>query len=137
MSKRIMALAAVLLAGGIGTASAQQQMPQGQTQQGQARVTPPYGQQIPDTAPLGPNIDRPKVNPSAAGTVAKGKGTGSSSQGKADEGYREHSGSVGANANTHPFKSLKAGGEPHQRGISEPSGIYRTPEPTMEAGAGR
>jgi len=152
MAKRIIALAAVLLAGGIGTASAQQQMPQGQltqgqtaqrqtaqgqTAQGQTRATPPYGQQTGDTAPLGPNINKPKVNPSAAGTVAKGKGTGTSSQANADEDNHEHSGSVGSNANTHPLKALRAGGEPRRRGMSEPSGVYRTPEPTMEPSAGR
>jgi len=147
MQKRIMALAAVLLAGSIGMASAQQQMPQGQIpqgqipqgqmSQGQTRAMPPFSQQTRDTAPLGPNVNKPKVNPSAAGTVTQGKGTGTSSQGRADKDNYEHSGSVGTNANTHPLKALQARGKPRREGISEPSGVYPTPQPTMEAGAGR
>lgn len=92
MSKRIMVLAAVLLAGAIGTASAQGQT-QGQGQgSGQARTAmPPYTQQVPDTAPLGPHVTKPKVNPSATGTMREGDN--SLSQQKIGEDSREHSGS--------------------------------------------
>lgn len=159
MSKRIMALAAVLLAGGIGAALAQgqtQEQTQGQMSPGQTQgqlqgskpgqavpvpgsTPPPYRQQVqaPAVAPLGPNVDKPKVNPSAAGTVTQWRENGTSSPGKADKGNREHSGSVGTNANTHPLKALEARGKPRQEGMTTPSGVYPTPEPTMEAGAGR
>lgn len=152
MSKRIMALAAVLLAGGIGAAAAQGQTPQGQASQGQMQrsvpgqavpvpgSTPPlYRQQTqaPASAPLGPNVDKPKVNPSAAGTVTQRGENGTSSQGKADRNNREHSGSVGTNANTHPLKALEARGKPRQEGMTAPSGVHPTPQPTMENGTGR
>jgi hypothetical protein len=134
MSKRIAALAAVLLAGGIGAAAAQ-----GQTQgqgSGQARKTAPlYTQQVPDTAPLGPHIDKPKVNPSAAGEATGWKDPTPPSNGTGDT--REHSGSVGINANTHPWKSLKAGGKPREQGKTMPSGIQPTPYSTMNRDAGR
>ena len=76
MSKKTMALAAVLLACGIGAASAQGQMHRDrQVQIGtgivQTADAAPYTQQVPDTAPLGPHIGKPKANPSAAGTVRK------------------------------------------------------------------
>jgi len=164
MSKRTMALAAVLLAGGIGAASAQGQMQmpaqgagqvraapaegqQIQGRQGQgtgqagnagaAKSLPPYSQQVqmPATAPLGPNVNKPKVNPSAAGTVTQGETR--SPQRKASDETREHSGSVGSNANTHPFKALRAGGEPRQEGMTAPSGIYPPPSSTMNRDAGR
>lgn len=126
MSKRTMALAAVLLACGIGAASAQ----------GQAQMaTTPYHQQVPDTVPLGPHINKPEVNPSAAGTLTGREGR--STKGKANEDSREHSGSVGTNANTHPLKSLEAGGEPRKEGMTEPSGTYPTPRSTMNRDAGR
>jgi hypothetical protein len=159
MSKRTMALAAVLLAGGIGAASAQGQMPQGQAQgqmqgSGQAQAVlppghppvpvpgstpPPYSQEVQaaPVVPLGPNIHKPKVNPSAAGTLTEWRQPGTSSHAKTDKGNREHSGSVGTNANTHPLKALEARGKPRQEGTTAPSGVYRTPQPTMEAGVGR
>ena len=154
MSKRIMALAAMLLAGSIGTAAAQGQM-QGQKSQaqtqgqmqgsGQAQTTPghvpvpvpgstlpPYSQetQAAPEAPLGPNADKPKVNPSAAGIVYQGQGNATPSQGKADSGSGEHTGSVGTNANTHPLEALKARGKPSQQGMGEASGVSPTPQPT-------
>ena len=49
---------------------------------------------------------------------------------------REHSGS-GTNANTHPLKALEAGGEPRNKGMTEPAGVYPTPRSTMNRGAGR
>jgi hypothetical protein len=146
MSKRIMALAAVLLAGGIGAAAAQGQTAQGPMQgSGHPPVPvpgstpPPYSQEVqaPPVVPLGPNIHKPKVNPSAAGTVTQWRENGTSSQGKATKGNREHTGSVGTNANTHPLKALEARGQPRQEGMTSPSGVYPTPQPTMEAGAGR
>lgn len=134
MSKKAIPLAAVLLACGIGAASAQ-----GQTQgqgSGQARTaTPPYVQKVPDTVPLLPHIDKPKVNPSAAGTVAGWENDGSRDDG--GKPAREHGGSVGTNANTHPGTSLKAGGEPRQEGMTQPSGVYPTPSSTMNRDAGR
>jgi hypothetical protein len=130
-----MALAAVLLACGIGTASAQGQM-QGQgSGQGQ-KATPPYSQQVPDTVPLrSQHIDKPAVNPGAAGTVMEGKGP--ASQNKANGDTREHSGSVGTNANTNPLKALEAGGQPREEGVTSPSGVYPPPSSTMNRDAGR
>src|SRR4051794_21601513 len=154
MSKRIMALAAVLLACGIGTASAQgqtqiqgQAQPQGQTQvqmpgqgsipgSGQARTAiPPYSEQIPDTKPLQSHVGQPRVNPSAAGTVREQDKDASQAKTGGDSG--EHSGSVGSNANTHPLKSLRAGSKPRQEGMTEPSGVYPPPHSTMNRDAGR
>jgi hypothetical protein len=132
MSKKTMALAAVLLACGIGTASAQGQM-QGQGQ-GQT-ATPPYSQQVPATVPLGPHIDKPEINPSAAGTVREGKSPSSKNNANADT--REHSGSVGTNANTHPLESLRARGKPREEGMTSPSGVYPPPSSTMNRDAGR
>jgi hypothetical protein len=134
MSKKIMALAAVLLAGGVGAASAQGQM-QGQgSGQGQT-ATPPYSQQVPTTVPLGPHIDKPKVNPSAAGTLNEWERPSPPQNATGDT--REHSGSVGVNANTHPWTSLKAGGEPRKQGKTKPSGIQPTPYSTMNRDTGR
>src|SRR5687767_13503442 len=98
MSKKTVALAATLLVGSIGAASAQ-----GQTQSreaGQAPAAVPYSQQVPDTAPLAPHIHKPEVNPNAAGTMREGDKK--PSYPKTGEESREHSGSVGSNANTHP-----------------------------------
>jgi hypothetical protein len=132
MPKKTMALAAVLLACGIGAASAQGQG-SGQAQgQRPGQATPPFRQQVPDTVPLQPHVDKPKVNPSAAGTLTEREG--GASQRKANEDTREHSGSVGANANTHP---LKGGGEPREQGVTAPSGIQPPPSSTMNRDAGR
>jgi hypothetical protein len=135
MSKRITALTAVLLAGGLGTALAQGQGSGQGAGQGQGQAVPSYTQQVPDTAPLGPHVTMPKVNPSAAGTVREEDK--SASQQKTGEDDREHSGSVGSNANTHPLKSLEAGGKPRQEGMTAPSGIYPPPSSTMNRDAGR
>ncbi|HEX2150862.1 MAG TPA: hypothetical protein VHG31_02550 [Stellaceae bacterium] len=135
MSKKTMALAAVLLACGIGAASAQGQG-EGQAQgQRPGQATPPFRQQVPDAVPLQPHVDKPKVNPSAAGTLTEREG--GASQRKANEDTREHSGSVGSNANTHPLKSLEAGGEPREQGMTAPSGIQPPPSSTMNRDAGR
>src|SRR5690349_5357113 len=107
MSKHIMALAAVLLAGGIGAAAAQgptsQEQIKGQTQEsaqtqaGNPRTAgsmlPPYSQEIQaaPVAPLGPNVHKPKVNPSAAGTLTQWRENGTSSHGKPDKDTHEHS----------------------------------------------
>ena len=148
MLKKTMALTAVLLAGGIGTAAAQgQTQTQGQAQvqmpgqgsipgAGQARTTiPPYSERTPDTKPLESHVGQPGINPSAAGTVReRDKGA---SQAKSGEDSGEHSGSVGSNANTHPLKSLRARGQPRQEGMTEPSGVYPPPRSTMNRDAGR
>ena len=142
MSKTIMALAAVLLAGGIGAPAAQGQI-QGQMQgqgSGQAQTaTPPYRQQVPDTVPLGPHIDKPRANPSAAGEVTGWKDLGSqpAPRDNANGGTREHSGSVGVNANTNPLKALEARGQPRQEGMTEPAAPAPTPRSTMNRGAGQ
>jgi hypothetical protein len=132
MSTKTIALAAMLLAGGIGTASAQAVVAPGQPAVGPS--TPLYRQQVPAVVPLGPHIDKPKVNPSAAGTVTEWEHPPKQTS---KRNTREHSGSVGANANTHPLKSLKAGGEPRQEGMTEPSGVQPTPRSTMNRGAGQ
>ena len=134
MSNKTMTLAAVLLAGGIGTASAQGQM-QGQGPAQGPTTTPPYNQQVTTTVPLGPHIDKPKVNPSAAGEITGWKNP--SPQDKANGDAGEHSGSVGTNANTHPWTSLEAGGEPRREGMTQPSGVYPTPNSTMNRESGR
>jgi hypothetical protein len=150
MAKNATALAAVLLACGIGAASAQGQIQgqmQGQAQvqmpgqgsvpgAGQARTAiPPYSQQVPEVVPLQSHIDKPTVNPSAAGTLMRWDDTARDRNG--DEPRREHSGSVGTNANTHPLKALEAGGEPRQEGMPQPAGIYPTPRSTMNRQDGR
>jgi len=141
MSKKTMALAAALLACGIGTALAQGQM-QGQSQgQGQARTaTPPYSQQVPDTVPMPSQVAKPELNPSAAGTLREGEGRasqGQANQGQANGDKNEHSGAVGTNANTHPLEALKARGKPRKEGMTEPSGVYPTPRSTMNRGSGQ
>jgi hypothetical protein len=146
MTKRIMALAAVLLAGGIGAAAAQSQTSQGPMQKsepGQAvpvpgSTPPPYRQQVqtPDIAPLGPNIDKPKANPSAAGELMQWKGPPSRRH-TGDKDTREHSGAVGTSFNTDPWKALKAGGQPRAQGKTTPSGIQPTPYSTMNRETGR
>jgi hypothetical protein len=155
MSNRTIALAAVLLACGIGTASAQgqtqrqtqgqmpgqaqgsgqaQTAPPGQRAGGQA--TPPYREQVPDAVPLGSqHIAKPEINPSASGTLKEGDGR--SPKAGTDDVNREHSGSVGANANTHPLESLKARGKPREEGITAPPAIQPTPHSTMNRDAGR
>ena len=85
--------------------------------------------------PLQPYMVKPIVNPSAAGTLTEREG--GASQRKANEDTREHSGSVGSNANTHPLKSLKAGGEPREEGMTAPAGVYPPPSSTMNRDAGR
>jgi hypothetical protein len=140
MSKGTMALATVLLACCVGTASAQGQgSGQAQTMQppGQRPVsqsTPAYRQQVPDVVPLGPHIDKPKVNPSAAGTLTEWERR---SNDPTDPANREHSGSIGTNANTHPLRALEAGGELRQEGMTQPPGVYPTPRSTMNRDAGR
>ena len=134
MPKRTIALAAVLLACGVGTASAQGQM-QGQgPAQGEA-VVPLYREQVPATVPLGPHVDKPAVNPSAAGTLTEREGR--SSRVGTDDINREHSGSVGGNANTHPLEALKAGRKPREEGITAPPGIQPPPSSTMNRDTGR
>lgn len=134
MSKRTMALAAVLLACGAGAASAQGQMP-GEGSGQQRTVAPPYSQQVPDTVPLRPHIDKPKINPSAAGTLRERESRGS--RVGTDDVNREHTGSVGVNGNAHPLESLKARGKPREEGITAPPGIQPTPRSTMNRAAGR
>jgi hypothetical protein len=138
MSKRTMALAAVLLACGIGTASAQGQV-QGHGQgSGQQRTAmPPYthNPQTSDTVPMRSHVAEPTVNPSAAGTLKEREGH--SATVGTDDINREHSGSVGANANTHPLESLKAGRKPREEGITAPPAIQPTPHSTMNRDAGR
>ena len=152
MSKKTMALAAVLLACGIGTASAQGQM-QGQTQ-GQQSGTGAGGASAgaapgPDDAAL---QRAGAVTPDRAAGAEYRQAQGQSQrrrdrdrngqgrrhrQNNANGDTREHSGSVGTNANTHPLKALEARGKPRQEGMTEPSGVYPTPRSTMNRGAGR
>ncbi len=136
MSKRTVAFAAVLLACGIGAASAQGQgSGQGQgPAQGEA-VVPLYREQVPATVPLGRQVDKPTVNPSAAGTLTEREGH--SSRVGTDNINREHSGSVGGNANTHPLEALKAGRKPREEGVTAPPGIQPPPSSTMNRDAGR
>jgi hypothetical protein len=94
-------------------------------------AAPPYSQQVPTTVPLGPHIDKPKVNPSAAGMLS---GWEKPSRGTVDASNREHSGSVGVNANTNPLKALEARGQPRQEGMTEPAAPYPTPRSTMNRG---
>ncbi|MGD9613975.1 MAG: hypothetical protein AB7H90_06660 [Alphaproteobacteria bacterium] len=144
MSIKTVALAAMLLAGGIGAAQAQQQtvpvLPPGHPSvlpPGHPPVvtTPPYRQQVPAAVPLEPHIDAPRVNPSAAGTLREGERVGL--PGSGGEPARGHTGSVGVNANTHPFKSLRAGGEPREEGMTAPAAPYPVPHSTMNRQDGR
>ena len=130
MSKRTMALAAVLLACGIGGASAQGQM-QGQMQgqgAGQAQtVAPPYSQQVPDTAPLGPHVNNPKVNPSAAGTLMGRDARGRTDASDATAGQ---SGSQEISPTTHPIEAWRARREA-QEDRAVPLGTTPVPHSTM------
>ncbi len=89
---------------------------------------PLYYQQVPAVVPLGPHIDKPSVNPSAAGTLMEWEKPATEHNGGSGP---EHSGSVGINANTHPLKALEAGGEPRNEGMTQPAGVYPTPRSTM------
>ena len=138
MSKTTMALAAVLLAGGIGAASAQ-----GQTQtQGQAQVQMPgQGRSgsragADDAHPTASRRVTPRrwsrmsaaqINPSAAGTV-RGRGQRPRRKRNAGEDDGEHSGSVGQQRQYAPAEIAEARGKPRQEGMTEPSGVYPTPQ---------
>jgi hypothetical protein len=129
-----MALAAVLLVCGIGAASAQGQMP-GQTQgQVQDQMQPLYRQQVPDTVPLGSNINDPKVNPSAAGTLM-----GRDARGRTDtpDATAGQSGSREISPLTHPIEAWRARREMQEQGTSVPLGTTPVPYPTMQHQDGR
>jgi hypothetical protein len=110
MHSKTIALAAVLLTGGVGTAVSQTnnpRMPPAPT----AEMTP-GGPSEPTISPSGPYTQKPKVNPSAAGTQTGWKP--STAREDLNEA-RKHGGSQQIHANTHPWTALQAHGLAVQR----------------------
>jgi hypothetical protein len=100
MHSKIMALAALALAGGYGSAMAQTNAPT--INAAPTITTTPSGPGAPVVGPAGPQIHNPQLNPNAAGTQTGRERSGSTTR------NGEHGGSQSINANTHPLKALKA-----------------------------
>jgi hypothetical protein len=100
MRNKIVAIAAVMLAGGFGAAVAQTNAPT--LNAAPTATATPSGPGAPTIAPSGPQNQNPAINPNAAGTQMGRGGSGSTGD------PVEHSGSQTINANTHPLKALKA-----------------------------
>lgn len=120
MRRKTIALAAVLLVGGIGTALGQ--------------TTAPGGTAAPTIAPSGPHTQNPMINPNAAGTrmgPSAGPATGALKKAEERGGSRE------INPNTHPLTSLKARKQLQKQGQNVPTNTRRLPQQTADSGAGR
>jgi hypothetical protein len=105
MRSKIVALAALVLAGGYGAAMAQTNAPSINAAPNTnitTTTTTPSGPGAPVTAPSHPSAQNPMINPNAAGTQTGRELSGSTVR------NGEHSGSQQLNANTHPLKALKA-----------------------------
>jgi hypothetical protein len=99
MRSRIVALAALVLAGGYGTAMAQTNAPT--ISAAPTVTTTPSGPEAPVIPASPPQVHNPSINPSAAGTQTGRERSGSSGN------TVEHSGSQSLDANTHPLKAAK------------------------------
>jgi hypothetical protein len=137
MAKNTVALAAILLACGVGATSAQEQIQTPMPGQTQGRVQEPmpplYRQHVPDTAPLGPHVDNPRVNPSAAGTLMRRDaherpGTPGETAGQ--------TGSQEITPLTHPVEAWRARRQ-MQEDRAVPLGTTPVPHPTMQPQDGR
>ena len=115
MRSNTIAFAALVLAAGCGAAIAQTNAP---TVNAAPTVTvTPSGPGAPVTSPAKPSTQNPTINPSAAGTQNDREHYRSSNH------HVEHSGSQSIDANTHPFKAMKANREMRKRERANQTGL--------------
>ena len=120
MRSKIIAFAALVLAGSYGAAIAQTNAPSINavpTSPPTATTTTPSGAGSPVTTSSHPSAQNPTINPSAAGTQNSPERYGSSNF------QAEHSGSQTMDANTHPLDAAKANREMRKRQRANQTGL--------------
>jgi hypothetical protein len=121
MPTKITALATLVLAAGYAAAAmAQTNAPSinaASNTKTTSRTTTPSGPGAPVTTPSHPSAQNPTINPSAAGTQNDRERYGSSNR------HVEHSTTQPLNAQTHPFKAMKANREMRKKQRANQTGL--------------